>query len=81
LANLSNVFVIFIDKKSADFVNQFIITQIASLPFLPLGKLDMKSIVMSFHFHSDIKNDWRGPAGFYAPPLLVGELHIWPQIQ
>ncbi|MFS7957030.1 hypothetical protein Hanom_Chr07g00661581 [Helianthus anomalus] len=63
-ANFSMLKVSFIGRKWADLVNRSTITQIASFPFLVLGNLVTKSIVMSSHFHTGISNCCSRPEGF-----------------
>jgi hypothetical protein len=55
--NLANLSVIFLGKKSADFVKRSTMTQVALLLFFSLGNLITKFIVISFHFHLGISNE------------------------
>lgn len=66
LASLAIYVVVHIGRKSTDFVNLSIITQIALLPFNICGNPDMKSIMISAHFQIGISNDLSLLGGFWC---------------
>ncbi|MFS7983403.1 hypothetical protein Hanom_Chr11g00974131 [Helianthus anomalus] len=55
-------------------VNRSTITQMTSLPFLVLGNLVTKSIVMSSHFHTGISNCCSRPEGFWCSVLTCKQV-------
>jgi len=63
-ANLLTESIISIEKKNTNLVNRSIMTQIASLPLLPLCNTNKKSLVIFFHFHSGISSGCNGIIGF-----------------
>jgi hypothetical protein len=57
---------IFIGKNKENFVNLSTITHMASSPFLLLGNLDTKFIVIFSHFHYGIRRDCNSPGDHWC---------------
>lgn len=77
LANLSNGFIVFMDRKKSRLRSQSSTTHIKSLPLFPLWNLIIKSIIISSHFHSGIKMDCKGPTGFWCSTFTSWHIIHW----
>jgi hypothetical protein len=64
LVNLSPPYVVRMGMKCATFVRRSTITHIKSLPFRVLESPLIKSMLMSFHFHSGMGSGWSNLVGF-----------------
>ena len=74
LAYLKTEYLVLTGIKWADFVSWSTITQIESYPLNVLAKLIMKSIQMSFHFHTGIDSGWKAPPSLRCLAFILQQV-------